>query len=75
MISLLTFITKLDGFFVCVAIFFGSLFPFIGLFFVKGTIDLKNAQATTGILYVILCSVLLGDIAYKYYWIKFGIFL
>jgi len=75
MISLFHFMTKLDGFLIGVALFFGTLFPFIGLFFVRGTLALKNPQATTGILYVILCSLLLGDIAYKYYWIKFGIFL
>ncbi|MBI5150433.1 MAG: hypothetical protein HZA28_06650 [Candidatus Omnitrophica bacterium] len=74
-ISLLQFMTRLDGFLLLVPLFFGLLFPLGSLFFVRGTLLLKNTQATTGILYVILCSVLLGDIGYKYYAIKFGIYL
>ena len=54
-------------------IFFGALFPLFSLYFVLGTLKLKNTQAATGILYVTLCSVLLGDLTYKYYLIKFGI--
>ena len=74
-LSLFSFCAKLDGIFLLIALFFGTLFPLISLFFAKGTLDLKNTQATTGILYVVLCSVVLGDIAYKYYLIKFGIAL
>ncbi len=75
MIPFLKFTTGLNGGFIYVALFFGSLFPFIGLFFVRRQIAIKNPQETTRIFYAILCSMLLGDIAYKYYWIKFRIFL
>ena len=74
-VPLLQFMTKLDGFFLWVAVFFGLLFPFISLYFAHGTLKLKNTHATTGILYVILCAVLIGDLTYKYYFIKFGIYL
>jgi hypothetical protein len=67
------FSLTLDGFLLWVGIFFGSLFPLFSLYFVLGTLKLKNTQAATGILYVTLCSVLLGDLTYKYYLIKFGI--
>ena len=69
------FIVKLDGFFLLIALVFGLLFPLVSLYFVHGTLKLKNTQSTTGILYVILCSVLIGDLTYKYYFIKFGIYL
>lgn len=71
--SVLSFINSLDGFLLWVAVFFGTLFPLIGLYFAFGTLKLKNTQATTGILYVLLSAVLLGDLAYKYYLLKFAI--
>ena len=71
--ALLDFINSLDGFMLWAAIFFGTVFPLGALYFALGTLKLKNTQATTGILYVLLSSVLLGDLAYKYYLLKFGI--
>lgn len=74
-ISLMRFLTKPDGFFLLIALSFGLFFPLFSLYFVHGTLRLKNTQSSTGILYVILCAVLIGDLTYKYYVIKFGIFL
>lgn len=67
------FINTMDGFLLWVALLFGTIFPLAGLYFAFGTLKLKNTQATTGILYVLLSAVLLGDLAYKYYLIKFGL--
>ena len=75
MIPLLRFMLFSDGFLLWLAVFFGTLFPAICVFFVKGTLDVKNTQAATGILYALLVSVLIGDLTYKYYLIKFGIAL
>jgi len=69
------FIRTLEGFLLLIPVFFGTLLPLMTLFMVKEIIKLKNTQAATGILYVILCGVVLGDMAYKYYLIKFGIIL
>jgi len=74
-VPLFTFVLRIDGFLLNIGLFFGTLFPLISVFFVREVIKLKNTQSATGILYVILCSILLGDMAYKYYLIKFGIFL
>ena len=68
-----TFINSLDGFLLWVAIFFGTVFPLGGLYFAFGTLKLKNTQATTGILYALLSAILLGDLAYKYYLLKFSV--
>lgn len=73
MIPLWKFTMNLDGLFLLMGIFFGTLFPLISLYFAYGTLKLKNTQATTGILYVILSAVLLGDLTYKFYLIRFGI--
>ena len=75
MISIVQFMTRMDGFLLIIALFFGVILPIITLHFVKEVLKLKNTQSATGILYVILCSILFGDITYKYYLIKFGITL
>jgi len=75
LISVFDFSIRLDGFLIWVAVFFGTLFPLVATYFVKGSIDVRNTQSATGILYVILCSILIGDISYKYYLLKFGIVL
>ena len=72
-VSLLHFMMSIDGFFLWVALFFGTLFPLGASYFAFGTLKLKNTQATTGILYVLLSAVLLGDLAYKYYLLKYFI--
>ncbi len=74
-IPLFQFIQGIEGIFVWMAIFFGSLFPLITLYFVNGTLKVKSTQSATGILYVILIAVLIGDLTYKYYLFRYGIAL
>jgi len=74
-LMLLQFTGHLEGFLLWIAIFFGTVFPLISLYFVKETLRVKSTQSATGILYVILIAVLIGDITYKYYLIQYGIAL
>lgn len=74
-VPLWKFTASMEGFLIAVGIFFGTLFPAITLYFAVETIKLKNTQSATGILYAILCAVLLGDITYKYFLIRYGIAL
>ncbi len=69
------FMLSIEGFLIILAILFGTIFPLICLYFVKGTLDVKSTQSATGILYAILCGVVIGDITYKYYFFKYGIIL
>ncbi|HLF17864.1 MAG TPA: hypothetical protein VI749_03105 [Candidatus Omnitrophota bacterium] len=69
------FAVTMDGFLLFVGVIFGGVFPLISVYFATETAKLKNTQATTGILYVILCAVLIADMAYKYYLIKFAVAL
>ena len=73
--ELFNYMISLDGFLLWIPILFAAVLPCVTLFMVNSIIKLKNTQAATGILYVILCGVLLGDIAYKYYLISKGIAL
>lgn len=74
-VSLIHFSMKLDGFLLWIGVFFGTLSPFIALFFVKEILKFRNTQSATGVLYVVLCSVLMGGLAYHYYLVKFGVTL
>ena len=74
-ISLFRFIQMVDGLLLSVGLFFGTIFPFILLYFVHETVKLKSTQSATGILYVVSISVLMGDFAYKYYLIQYGLAL
>lgn len=74
-IRVFDFIRTIEGFLLLIPFFFGTVLPLLALFMVHEILKLKNTQAATGILYVILCGVVLGDMAYKYYFIKFGILL
>ena len=75
LVPLYVFMGRMDGFLLWPALFFGTLFPFISLYFVQGTLKVKSTQSATGILYVILIAVLIGDLTYKYYLLKYGIAL
>ena len=75
MIPLYVFMNRMDGFFLWVAIFFGTLLPLICNYFVIGTLKVKSTQSATGILYAILVAVFMGDLTYKYYLFKYGIAL
>ena len=74
-ISVAQFTTRMDGFLLWVPIFFGTILPVILMYFVKETLKVKSTQSATGILYCVVVAVLMGDLAYKYYQVKFGILL
>jgi len=75
LIPVYQFSLTLDGFLLYLGILFGVIFPLVSIYFVLGTLKLKNTQSATGILYVILCAILIGDLTFKYYLIKFGVSL
>ncbi len=74
-ILLFQFFGHVEGFFLSVAIFFGAVLPALLMYFVMETIKVKSTQSATGMLYVILIAVLMGDLAYKYYFFKFNLAL
>ena len=69
------FMMNLDGIFILVGFAFGLFLPLVALWMVREILKLKNTQAATGILYVILCSIILADLTFKYYLINYGIIM
>ncbi|MBI4558613.1 MAG: hypothetical protein HY706_13620 [Candidatus Hydrogenedentes bacterium] len=55
-----------DGVFLGIAVLFGALLPCVLLFFVKKTLDVRSNTSATGLLYVILCSIIIGELAYRF---------
>lgn len=75
MMSTIMVLKSFDGILILTAIFFSTLMPLLCTYFAFGTLKLKNTQATTGILYVLLAAVLLGDLASKYFWLRMKLFI
>lgn len=74
-ISLFSFIRGIDGLFLTIALLFGTVLPIILIILVIETLKIKSTQSATGLLYVIVISVFIGDLAYKYYLVQYGIVL
>ncbi len=74
-ISLFSFMQGIDGLFLSMALLFGTVLPIILIILVIETLKIKSTQSATGLLYVIVVSVFIGDIAYKYYLVQYGIVL
>ncbi len=72
-ITIAAFVGRIDGIFLLVAFFFGTLFPLVSIYFVWGTLQAKSTQSATGILYVLLSAILIGDIAYKFYLLHYSL--
>ena len=69
-VSMTQFLQTFDGFFLIFALFFGTLLPLIlGILTLK-TIAIKSTQSATGLLYVIVISVVMADLFYKYYLVQ-----
>jgi hypothetical protein len=69
-ISMIQFLQTFDGFFLIFALFFGTLLPLIlGILTLK-TIAIQSTQSATGLLYVIVISVVMADLFYKYYLVQ-----
>ncbi len=69
------FLGTLDGIFLWTAILFGSVLPLILSYLTLRTVAIHSTQSATGLLYVLVLSVAMGDLIYKYYAIQYGLFL
>ena len=74
-LSLLEFTKTFDGSIIWLAMFFGWFFSLLLSVMVIHIIRLKNTQAATGVLYVVLASLLMGDFFYKYLLMSYHIIL
>lgn len=73
--SLLQYVQILDGFFLGVAFFFGLVVPLTLHIFIWRTLKLHAIQSATGLLYVSVLSLFVGDLCYKSVLFQDGIIL
>lgn len=75
MVSLIEFIQSFNGFFLFIALLFGTLLPLVFLLYVVKMISIRSFQVINGLLYVVVICVIIGDLFYKLYFFQFGLFL
>jgi len=73
--SFLQYVQLLDGFFLGVAFFFGLVVPITLHIFIWRTLKLHATQSATGLLYISVLSLFIGDLCYKYVLFQDGILL
>ena len=74
-IPLTEFLWTLEGVFLWAGIFFGTLLPLLLSYLTLRTIAIHSTQSATGLLYVLVISVLMGDLIYRFYSIQYALFL
>jgi hypothetical protein len=74
-VPLTEFLFTIDGIFLGTAILFGTVLPLVLTFLTLKTVAIQSTQSATGLLYVLVLSVTMGDLIYKYYAIQYGLVL
>jgi len=69
------FIQSSDGFFLFIALFFGTALPLVLCLLTLRTVTIHSVQSTTGLLYMVVISVFIGNFFYNYYALQFNLFL
>jgi hypothetical protein len=74
-ISLWRFMRHPEGVFLAVAVGLGTLAPLILIVFVMRTLKVRATESATGLLYVIVLLVLMGEFTCRYYLLAHGLTL
>ena len=74
-ISAWAFMGTTEGVFLALALVSGTLLPLITIWFVLQTLKVRATESATGLLYVILVMVLIGEFSYRYYRYGYGLML
>tara|TARA_B100001029_G_scaffold179251_1_gene188135 strand:- start:3245 stop:4030 length:786 start_codon:yes stop_codon:yes gene_type:complete len=65
------FLISIDGVFLWIALFFGLIAPLILNFMTIKTLEIFSTQSATGLLYINLVLLLMSEMIFKYYLLKF----
>lgn len=74
-IALWQFFRTTDGFLLSLTVLCGTLLPLLVVVIVLRTLRIRATASATGLLYVIVVLVLMGELAYRYYQVSYGILL
>ena len=65
------YLMSIDGIFLWIALLFGLLIPFILNIMTSKTLKMFSTQAATGLLYINLVLILMSEMIFKFYLIKY----
>ena len=71
----LDFALSLDGLFVWIALFFGTVVPLSICFLAGAAVRAKSTQAATGLLYVAVSAAIIGEASYRFDLLSYGLAL
>ena len=71
----LDFALSIDGLFVWIAIFFGTVLPLAICFMAASAVRAKSTQAATGLLYVAVSAAIIGEATYRFDLLSYGVAL
>ncbi len=71
----LDFALSLDGLFVWIALFFGTVVPLLICFLAGAAVRAKSTQAATGLLYVAVSAAIIGEASYRFDLLSYGLAL
>jgi len=74
-VGLPRYLVSLEGFLLAIGIVMGTVLPFVLMGFTYKTLKIGSTTSATGILYGTTLCVLMGDLAYRYYLLTYGIIL
>jgi len=74
-LSTFQYMITLEGFFLGVALFFGLIVPLVLHYFIWNTLKLHATQSATGLLYISVLVIMIGDLCYKYVLFQDGLLL
>lgn len=72
-VRLIEFAGHIDGIYLLIGLVLASVFPLLAMPFVKKTLDAGSNTSATGLLYVALIGVLMGDLGFKYMLVQHGV--
>jgi hypothetical protein len=71
----LDFALSIDGMFVWVALFFGTVLPLVICCLARAAVRAKSTQAATGLLYVAVSAAIIGEASYRFNLLFYGLAL
>lgn len=71
----LEFSLSIEGMFVWIALFFGTVLPLVICYLAGEAVRAKSTQAATGLLYVAVSAAIIGDASYRFDLLSYGLAL
>jgi len=73
--SAMDFALSIDGMFVWIALFFGTILPLVICYLAREAVRAKSTQAATGLLYVAVSAAIIGEASYRFDLLAYGLAL